>query len=151
MTFKWKAGARITVNAQVAGEMCSEMEKAGALTAQNLVNANRPEEAPLHEAFEWNDTEAAENWRVHQARHIINSIVLVTEEQEAEPVRFFFKIEPKEANYESMPVIIRNEDKYANLLKIALRELEAFQRKYSQLEELETVFEAIEAIKEVNT
>lgn len=148
MTFKWKTGSRITANAQVAGEMCTKMEADGTLTAQNLVDVNRPEDAPLHGAFEWNDTQAAENWRVHQARHIINSIVLVTEDTEAEPVRYFFKVEPAEANYESLPVIVRNEDKYASLLKTALRELSAFQKKYRQIKELSAVFEAIDNLEE---
>lgn len=148
MTFKWKAGARISADAQVAGVMCSEMEKAGTLTAENLVDANRPETAPLHKEFEWNDTEAAEKWRVHQARHIINSIVVVTEEDKKDSVvRCFFKVEQQTANYESIATIVRNEDKYKSLLETAMRELVAFERKYATLQELAPVFKAIEELE----
>ena len=148
MTFKWKDGARISADAQVAGVMCSEMEKAGTLTAQNLVDANRPETAPLHNEFEWNDTEAAEKWRVHQARHIINSIVVVTEEAKKDSVvRCFFKVAQQTANYESITTIVKNEDKYMALLETAVRELRAFERKYSTLQELSDVFKAIHELE----
>ena len=90
MVYQWKEGARISFPAQIAGRVCAALEEQNALTAQRLVDESRPEDAPLHAAFEWNDTIAAEEWRKHTARHIINSLV-IREEAQA-PVRAFFNI-----------------------------------------------------------
>lgn len=146
MVFKWKDGARQTVSAQIAGEVCSALESEGRLTAKTLVDVNRPEDAPLHNAFEWDNDEAAERWREQQARNIIHSIVVVDETQESEPVRAFFNIVATAPEYESIGAIVKTEDKYRALMATALRELKAFQKKYSQLEELSPVFEAIEKV-----
>ena len=58
MVYKWDKGSRFSVSAQVAGEVCEELEKKGELTAKNLVDVSRPEDAPLHKCFNWNDEEA---------------------------------------------------------------------------------------------
>ena len=150
MTYSWKEGTRYKTDANIAGAVCAQMEAAGTLTASNLVEASRPKDAPLHKEFEWNNTKAAEEWRKHQARNIIHSLVLVTEPgTDAEGVRAFFKIETRASNYESIVAIVQQEDKYAALKKSALRELEAFRRKYAQIEELGRVFAAIEEYAEV--
>lgn len=147
MVFTWTAGTRYKTDPNIAGAVCAELEKDGNLTAANLVEASRPKTAPLHSEFEWNNTKAAEEWRKHQARNIIHSLVVVTDDGEQEISRAYFNIERKEPTYESITAIVQNEDKYAALLKQALRELESFRRKYAQIEELATVFAAI---KEVN-
>lgn len=151
MVFQWKEGTRHKVDPNIAGAMCSDMEKAGKLTAENLVEANRPKNAPLHAEFDWNNTVAAEKWRCHQARNIINSIVLVGEDQpKVEAVRCFFRVESAAPNYESVNTIIRNEDKYAKLVEQALRELVVFKKKYAQIKELSAVFNAIEELEGKN-
>lgn len=146
MVYKFKSGSHINANPQAAGEMCEELAAKQNLTAKALVDANRPANAPLHGAFEWNDTKAAESWREHQARHIINCLEIVTEEQE--PVRAYFSISVKEPGYEHIDAILRHTDTRQKLLQTALVELTAFKRKYAQLDELCKVFEAIEELEE---
>lgn len=146
MVYKFKSGSHINANPQAAGEMCEELAAKQNLTAKALVDANRPADAPLHGAFEWNNTKAAENWREHQARHIINCLEIVT--QEREPVRAYFSISVKEPGYEHIDVILRNTDTRQKLLQTALAELSAFKKKYAQLEELCRVIEAIEEVEE---
>jgi hypothetical protein len=145
--YKWKTASYIKADAEKAGKMCEELERTGGLTAERLVEANEPEDAPLHDEFEWNDEKAAGEWRKQQARHIINSLVIVSEKQDAEPVRAFISIERASPNYESLDVIIHSEDKYAALLAMALKELEAFKKKYSQLAELNALFDIINELK----
>lgn len=143
MVFEWKPGSRVKADAQIAGEMCDRMEKRGMLTAKNLVAENRPEDAPLHGCFEWVDSVAAENWREHQARHIINSIVVRTEKKE--PVRVFFKIESEGSRYDSIETIISN-GKSESLLQQALNELENVRRKYNSIAALNKVWEEVKKI-----
>lgn len=143
MVYQWKAGARISVPAQVAGEVCAAIEAENELTAKRLVDESRPESAPLHAAFEWNDTIAAEQWRMHTARHIINSLVIKGPEQE--PVRAFFNIRAEGPRYQSIHAIIHRHDAMDCLLCEAYRELEAFSRKYRTLERLRPVMDTIDA------
>ena len=145
MIYKWKEGSHHKVSAQIAGEVCAELEVMGRLSAENLVDVSRPEDAPLHSEFEWNDDIAAEMYRRTQAGQIIRHLSVKTETKT--PVRAFFNIEVRNKEFESIQAIIRNEDKYAALLEQALRELEAFQRKYQMLSELQGIFDAITGIK----
>lgn len=149
MAYKWKPGYRARVNAQIAGEVCADLEQKGTLTAENLVDISRPEDAPLHEAFDWDDQIAAEKWRKEQAGCIIRSIVIVADEEtgaQAEPIRAFFSIVPAEPQYESINAIIKDQNKYQDLLALALKELMAFSKKYQQIKELSPVRSAIDQL-----
>ena len=150
MAYAWKKGYHARVSAQAAAEVCSDLEVQDALSSENLVEVSRPKSAPLHGAFDWDDAVAGENWRKFQAGTIIRSLVIVSETDDgvpAEPVRAFFSIKLTEPNYESLHVIIRDQDKYADLLKTAIRELQAFSRKYRTLKELAPVTEAIDQLR----
>lgn len=142
MVYEWKAGSRVKADAQIAGEMCQMLESEGRLSAKNLLDLNRPEDAPLHGEFEWNDTIAAESWREQQARHIINSLVICPEN--SEPVRSFFKIENAGNTYQSIHTILHSKDSTEFLFASALKELKAVQRKYSAIQQLAKVWDAIE-------
>lgn len=148
MVYQWKAGTRLSIDPQTAGEVCAELEAQNALTAKNLLEVSRPEQAPLHKAFEWNDEAAAENWREHQARHIINSLVVNVEASGADSVRCFFKVTQATPNYRSLQAIMKEEDSARELLETALRELEVFRSKYSTIKELYSVFSEIDRVKE---
>lgn len=149
MVYSWKSGARMSgVSAQLAGEVCESLDAIGCLSAQRLVDVSRPNDAPLHGAFEWDDAIAGEEWRKNQARLIIRSIVVVPDVQKKEVVRAFFKVEQADGSFESLHTILKNEDKRNSLMRNALSELEAFKRKYSILEELAAVFDAIDSATE---
>ena len=151
MIYKWKSGARAPVSAQVAGEVCEQMSAKGELTPKALVDASRPEDAPLHKAFEWDDQKAAERYRESQAAYIIRSIE-VKREDVPEPVRAFFTVPTeggKSYQYHSVDTILRSTDSRESLLEAAKRELEAFTRKYDQLVELAEVIEAAERLLSV--
>lgn len=145
--YKWTSGARCAVDANIAGAVCEQLEERGELTAERLVDVSRPEDAPLHRAFEWNDAIAAEKYRVEQAGYILRSLVVVVETaDEAKPIRAYFPTEVK--RYENINVIMQSEDKRRKLLQTAKRELEAFKAKYKALTELNKVFEAIDTVAE---
>ena len=149
MVYKFKTGARIKADAQIAGAELERLEADGNLTAKALVDASRPADAPLHKEFEWDDSIAAEAFREQQARHIINSIEIVREERE--PVRAFFTIERTDPQYHHVETIMRQADSRQALLMTALAELKAFERKYAQLTELAAVFEAIDDLEEATS
>ena len=146
MVYKWKDAARIKTDAQTAGEICERLERNGGLTAKRLVDESRPEDAPLHKEFEWDDPTAAEAYREEQARYIIRSLLVQQEETKNEVVRAFFPMAEQKV-FESLPVILSDAKKTNALLDMALRELKAFELKYYTLSQLSPVFEAIKAIE----
>lgn len=144
MIYKVKSGARLPVSAQVAGEECERLESSGGLTPANLVNASRPDDAPLHGCFEWDDSVAAEKYRERQASYIIRSIE-VSVGRSSEPVRAFVPVASDNSReFRSIGVVLRSSDSRDALLDSAKRELMAFVRKYRALNELSDVFAAIE-------
>lgn len=149
MVYKWSPGYRGKGDAQVAGEVCAALEEQGRLTAEALVEESRPEEAPLHDYFEWRDDVAAERWRRHQGNNIINHLVIVRPDNQ-EPQKLFYNIKEAGQNYESIHAIVRQEDKYESLKNQALQELLSFQRRYKEITELSEVLKAIDLYVEQN-
>lgn len=149
MIYKWKNFSYKT-SADVAGEVCEELDRTVGLTPENLVEASRPEDAPLHNEFEWDDRIAAEEFRRTQARLMICNLSIVLEEQKQEPIRAFFSLQngfrKNEGTYESTITIMSDNDKRKRLFDNAKRDMEAFKNKYQMLKELKDVFVAMDAI-----
>ena len=145
MVFKWNNHAGFGVSAQIAGEICEKLEQKGELTAKKLVDISRPEDAPLHRVFNWNDEEAAELYREDQARRMIRCLITVPENNTVE-TRAYFNIVSNESEYHSINAILETQDKYDALMETALKELAAFKKKYAALAKLKPIFDAIEEI-----
>lgn len=145
MIYKVKSGYHIKPSmAQVVGEECERLESEGRLTPQALVDASRPEDAPLHGCFEWNDSVAAEKWRQTQAAYIIRSVE-VTVDESCEPTRAFVAtVTDDSREYHAIGYVLRSSDGRDALLDAARRELLSFRRKYSNLHELAAIFSAID-------
>lgn len=141
--YAWVQGSKMSGDPNVVGEVCARLEREGRLSASELVNESRAEDSPLHGMFEWDDAIAAEKYREVQASKIIRSIVVKVENAPM-PFKAFSSVAPKE--YVSTQNALSKSDTRAILLKSAKRELEAFRRKYSVLEELAEVFTAIDAV-----
>ena len=150
MKVVWKTGFRASVPAQVAYDTIHGLYQQGKKSAKDLVDASRPETAPLHKMFEWDDTVAAEKYRENQGREIIRHIIEIPdteEEKQTMPiVRAFFQIDEATNDYEPTYVIMRDDEKRERLLKIAKAELKSFRIKYSALQELAKVFSAIDEL-----
>lgn len=142
MVYQWRAGSHAKGSAQTAGEVCSRLEAEGRLTAQELVDESRPADAPLHNSFEWDDAVAAEEFRKDQARHIISSVVMV--EEGNAPRKVFYNISTEVGQYSNIQTIVKQKNRYDQLLKDALAEIRAFRKRYNSLVELSTLFDVID-------
>ncbi len=150
MVYEWKSGSRIRADAQKSGELFEQLSATEkGLTAETLLEANKPVTAPLHKEYEWNDEKAAHEWRLHQSRHFINSIAVkvVTADDTEETVRAFFTT-TEESKYQPITAIMKEKSKREKLLELALSELKSFKNKYSTLSELSPVFAAITEVEE---
>ena len=141
ITTKWKINGIFKADAQkVADEIIAIGEEA---TPTQILEKARE----LHKCFTWDDTVAAERWRLQEARTIVRLLVIERKEDDPEPVRQFFKISADhDAGYKQTVLIVRDQDEYKALLRQAKAELETFRRKYRALAELEGVFEAIDKL-----
>lgn len=146
LSAQWKPGFSSLYKAdaqKVAEEISSIGESA---TPAQIVYKARGVETELHKCFEWDDAKAAEAHRLQQARQVVCHLVIrETVTDGNPPIRFFFKPDNRNG-YQPTRTIIRNKDRYQNLLAIAMRDLDALRRKYHSLTELEQVFEAIDGL-----
>lgn len=147
MVYKWKSGSRIKADPEAAGKQFEALAAEDRLTAKDVVDENRPEDAALHHEFEWNDAIAAENYREVQASKLIRSICIVEEAQELkDPIRAFVTVESH--HYEPLKTVISVQSKRDVLLRQALQDMQAFERKYRQLQEMAAVIKQMESTRQ---
>lgn len=150
--YGWKATGfhvRGRLDAQVVGNRLESLRATrGQLTAEITVDDARPIDAVLHPAFEWDDTLAAEQFRLEQARGLIRSVVVLQAgPEDAPPIRAFVVVgEIGEQVYVSTYVAMSDPELRRQVLDRALRELHQWQAKYRELSELAKVFEALEQV-----
>lgn len=141
-----KKSARIKTNSEAVISVCEELAAQDNLNAKSLVEVSRPDEAPLHREFEWNDSIAGEKYREHQARRLIRYVVIETPEvPKATPVRAYVNITAEKTGaYRPVDVVLSQPDSRAMLMRQARGDMEAFRAKYmSLMGELQEVFTAI--------
>ncbi len=75
--YKARVGARFNNNeAQVIGNTIEKLrDNEGHVTTQEVLDSARSKKSPINKYFNWNDTEAAEQYRLHQARELISHVV----------------------------------------------------------------------------
>lgn len=141
MEVKWRIEGIYKADAQkVANEIGDNR-----ISPQELLEKARDVNSELHKCFEWNDSIAAEKYRLQQARGVLVNLVYKTEKKDAEPIRYL-QITTQKNVYQPTKMFLVQEDEYQNLLKRAKSELESFKKRYHTLSELQEVFEAIEHI-----
>lgn len=147
MVYEWKMPGLHHVPAQKAGEELDRIYKErGRLDAADVVEESRPKSAPLHPCFEWRDNVAAEKYREHQARNLINCVVtkLDTKTGSTAEVRAFFHVQD---SYHPVNVILEKPDYNAELARDALRYIEIFERRFATIESLQPVIKAMRAAR----
>jgi hypothetical protein len=78
LRYEWRGKDGHGVSAEVAGKELERIaDRDGAIQPQVVVDESRPEDAPLHPAFEWDDEVAAERYRIHQARKLIKDVHVI--------------------------------------------------------------------------
>ena len=123
-------------------------ERDGTLKPEAVVKYAKNKKTALHSKFNWDDSSAAEHWRLEQARGIIRVTVTVLPNQDM-PVRAFVSLrDDRNVNigYRNITSVLSDEELRRQLLNDALSEMQVFKRKYAQLKELESVFMAMEEI-----
>lgn len=131
MKYEFKAGARYSVAADVAGAELERIQnQRGVIEPRVVVEESRPEAAPLHPVFEWNDDKAAENYRTWQARSLIKSVRVIEMRDGADvPVPVYVHVPTATAakadddgavqtpaGYQPVSVVVQRPDMYVSAL-----------------------------------
>jgi len=120
----------------------------GELLPEDVVEAARPPRSPLHSRFTWDDSEAAHQYRLWQARQLIRvkvSYLKVGDDEIAS--RVFVSLSSDRCRdgggYRTITSVMNNSVWRDQLLLDALEEMRRFKEKYATLKELAGVFEAM--------
>jgi predicted SPOUT superfamily RNA methylase MTH1 len=144
-------------------------KREGKLTPEAVVEDARPEDSVLHEDFEWRDDVAAERYREGQARKMIGSVRILRVDSrppvrayvnvrviEQKPLKFedvVRKPEPEADDaqaqegvrcYMPMQEVLQKPALYDQMMADARRDAQTYRQKYSTLEELAPIMEAIQ-------
>lgn len=150
--YRFKPWARLSGDAQAVGEAIEAIREnaGGTVSPPAVVDAARPAESPLHAYFEWSDGAAAEKYRRVQASHLLRSIVVVQAEDLdiKAPVRAFVSIQQAKADvddeegidnagsYTSIASAVRVVKYREQLMKDAIRDLDAYRLRYTLLSDV---------------
>jgi len=155
MKFAWTAGSRIKINAQDAGERLQHLRKKrrGYVMASDVVKDAKNPDSPLHDHFDWNDTEAARKWRLDQAGYLLRSITVVYEDDgvgNRQPVRSFVRVhhpdDMENVGYEDTKIAMSDDRLRLQVLTQAKQELKVWTRRYRRLTEFASVVAEADAV-----
>jgi hypothetical protein len=107
-----------------------------------VVECARPPRSPLHSHFCWDDTKAAEQYRLWQARELIQVVVHVLPGRSIETRAYVSLRDSRggENGYRALVDVLSDTDLRRRLLQDALAELRYFEEKYRDLKELAQLF-----------
>ena len=151
-TYRWKSGFSPGVAADAAGPELERIRaEQGVLRPGDVVAAARPEESPLHAAFSWDDSEAAEQWRQQEARRLLSGIRIVMAGNAGQKpilaVNYVSVLDRERGRgYQPIGDVMGDAENRTRLLLEARQQLEGFVRRYQHLEELAAIIAAIHAV-----
>lgn len=137
----WKIEGLFKANAQKVYEEIGNTS----VSPEEVLEKARNEKSELHKCFEWDDSVAAEKFRLQQARQIIQLLVIIPQKKTDEPVRVF-SITSQRNTYQPTRLFLQQPDEYQILLKKAKIELAEFKKRYKTLSELEEIFKCIDEL-----
>jgi hypothetical protein len=158
INFGWKRGSRVKLDAQTAGERVEKIRTAngGDVNAEMIVKDARSKRSPLHDGFEWSNPAAAHKYRLVQARKILHGLVVVSEEEDVEPRRYYavvtYEGETEDGTPETVSAYTSVDDAFEDpalreqILARAWSDLAAFRKRYKSLKELAHVFDALSSV-----
>jgi hypothetical protein len=153
--FEFSDGARFQAGAiQNANEVGTHLELLrkqfkGELTPKDVVEDARNPNSPLHSFFEWDDSAAAEQYRLKQARGLIRSVVAIytTPKEPARRAKAFIHIpEAGAEHYRSTPDALSTKKTRELVLQRAWREFQGWRQRYKDLKEFADLFAAADEV-----
>lgn len=175
--YMWRDGFSYKTDANVVGKVIESIEERdGQVTAVSFLDESRPEDSETHSMFEWNDSVAAEKYRLQQSKKILLQITYEIESHEDEvcevelvdadseevktadeafrkPHAAWVNVGSKgrsgsPAIFVSVERALTDEDMRKTVLSNSIAEIKMFVNKYRNLVELTKIFNAVEEVEE---
>lgn len=139
--YSWGDGFQPKMDANIVGGVVEKIEaENGNVTKEAFLDFSRPIESPTHELFEWDDSKAAEKYRLEQSRDTIGNlrVVYVSPTNEDISVKAFVNISAtsEKPKYESIEVALQDVSKRKNILNRIQGELDNFVARNRHIKEL---------------
>lgn len=157
LEYAWRDGARLQkgarVVAQVVGARLEQLRIAGdgELTPEVVIADARHSASPLHSLFEWDDTEAAHQYRLVQARALIRSVVVryrAAPGDGARSVVAFVNVKDRDRQYYTATALaLSDPERRAIVLRQAWEDFQTLRKRYAQLTEFAQLFAALDEIE----
>lgn len=117
-------------------QLQSIYDEHGKLTPKIVLDEARDEEHPLHARFDWDDTTAAEKWRLSQAHELIQSVKVSYRDGHgrSQEIRQFHAVRrAQEFVYEPLEELARDDIGSQILLRDMERDWRALKRRYQHV------------------
>jgi 1,4-alpha-glucan branching enzyme len=153
--FEFSEGARFqpgaSHNANEVGEHLERLRAQckGELTPQDVLNDAKHNNSPLHSFFEWNDGDAAEKYRLQQARGLIRAVVAIYTSPDKPAVRqkaYVHIAEPGAPHYRETGHAMSQKGTRDLVLKQAWQEFQSWRKRYETLKEFSDLFEVADKV-----
>lgn len=122
-------------------------ERDGALDPATLLVEASSADSPLHRCFIWDDSAAAKQYRLHQARQLIRVAVTLIPTINNGPVRQFISVSTLRrgdtGSYLATVDIMSDEQRYRQMRADAVTALIGIEKRFRHIRELNPVFDAI--------
>lgn len=127
-----------------------EVEKSNGLTPKNILERAKDSSSNLHNLFEWDNSVAAEKFRLEQARGLIQNIKIIVGEKMIrgfESVRVIVN-DTGEMKNTYLPImdILSNEEYREQKIVEALNNITYWRAKFQDLKELKPIFVSIDKV-----
>jgi hypothetical protein len=122
----------------------------GELTPKDILDDARHDNSPLHSFFEWNDGEAAEQYRLQQARGLIRSVVAIYVREDKPAVRqkaYVHVAERSAPHYREASHAMSQTKTRQLVLQRAWSELRAWKQRYKDLTEFADLIAVIDDVE----
>jgi hypothetical protein len=156
--YAWRDGVRLQrgarVPAQVVGERLEQLRAGagGELTPDGVIADARNPNSPLHTLFEWNDSDAAHQYRLVQARALIRAVVVryrAAPESGGRSIVAFVNVKQGDRQYyTATAVALADPQRRAIVLRQAWEDFQALRKRYADLAEFSRFFAALDEIEQ---
>jgi hypothetical protein len=152
--YVWAPNARMRGDAQLVGRELDMLQRTHGqvLTPRVVVDHARADKSALHKCFTWDDAKAAELHRENEARSIIRSIRIITDNaiDDPTPHRVFVNIDGLEGQdeqaYVPMTRVLSDPELFERARRQFLSDLQAFKRRYQEFESLVAPLLEVESV-----
>jgi len=143
--------------AQIYGQHLDSLQaESGVLTPATVISDAKDKDSPIHSYFEWDNKKAGNKHRLHQARSLMNSILvkIVYPDNSESKIRKFHNItieyskeeKKSERGYVSVDVVVQSRELTAQVVEFARSELAAWSNRYRQYEKLQSFIDIVDNI-----